>query len=217
MTKFDFARPDASGSLSPQANLVYTVGMLASRSVQVTRTNCDHPDGRPENDAEHSYMLALIAMPLAEQYYPNLDSGLVAKYAIVHDLAEAYVGDTPTHNIDEAGWKTKAEIESVGLGQLKEEYIGLARSLVALVEQYEAQKDPESRFVRMLDKLVTISIQFPNDYAAMYKIYNRKTHEAMVQRRIDRFTKQYPDQKHILDLYDEIARFMQDNAWPEKK
>jgi 5'-deoxynucleotidase YfbR-like HD superfamily hydrolase len=188
--------------------------MLASRTVQVTRTLCDHPDGRAENDAEHSFMLALIAVPLAEQHYPELDSGLVAKYALVHDLSEAYVGDTPTHDIDAAGLETKAKLEELGRKQLSKEYRGIAPSLVTLHEKYEAQQDKESRFVRMLDKLVTISIQFPNGYTAMKKAYGRKDHERMVKTRIERFMADYPDQKRILALYAELARFMQDGAWP---
>jgi 5'-deoxynucleotidase YfbR-like HD superfamily hydrolase len=191
--------------------------MLASRSVQVTRTLCDHPDGRAENDAEHSFMLALIAVPLAEQYYPELDSGLVAKYALVHDLSEAYVGDTPTHDIDVAGLEVKAKLEEIGRKQLSKEYQAVAPSLVALHEQYEAQKDDESRFVRMLDKLVTVSIQFPNNYATMKKVYKRKDHERMVNARIERFAADYPDQKHVLALYAELAQFMQDRAWPRTK
>lgn len=215
MSAFAFKRLNASDKLSSQADLIYSVGLLASRSVQVTRTLCDHPDGRAENDAEHSFMLALIAVPLAEQYYPKLDSGLVAKYALVHDLTEAYVGDTPTHNIDDTGLKNKAELERGGREQMRKEYGSLAPSLVALVEDYERQTDPEARFVRMLDKLVTISIQFPNNYATMRKAFDRKEHEAMVRTRIERFSKDYADQKQILDLYDELARFMQNNAWPE--
>lgn len=216
MTQFGFGRPDASDALSPQANLIYSVGMLASQSVQVTRTLCDHPDGRAENDAEHSFMLALIAVPLAEQYYPELDSGLVAKYALVHDLTEAYVGDTPTHDINEAGLKTKSELEELGRKQLRKEYTPLASSLVALVEDYEKQTDPEARFIRMLDKLVTISIQFPNQYETMTKNFDRKSHEKMVRTRIERFAKDYSDQQRILDLYAELAHFMQDWAWPAK-
>lgn len=214
MTKFAFTRPDGGKELSPEANLIYAVGMLASRSVQVTRTLCDHPDGRAENDAEHSFMLALIAVPLAEQYYPELDSGLVAKYAVVHDLIETYVGDTPTHDIDQTGLDNKAVIERAGQAQFEKEYAGVAPSLVSLLGKYEAQVDAESRFVRMLDKLVTVSIQFPNDFATMRQGYSQKEHESMVQTRIVRFSKDYPDQKKILDLYEEIAHYMQRRAWP---
>lgn len=215
MSQFAFRRPDASAVLSPQANLIYAVGMLASQSVQVTRTLCDHPDGRAENDAEHSFMLGLIAIPLAEQYYPALDSGLVAKYALVHDLAETYVGDTPTHDIDTAGLSAKASRESLGHKQLAKEYASIAPSLVTLLKRYEAQSEPESRFVRMLDKLVTISIQFPNNCVAMTTAFERKDHERMVRARIERFAKDYADQAQILALYDELARYMQDRAWPQ--
>lgn len=216
MTKFDFTRPDASDVLSPEANLVYGVGMLASRAAQIERTLCNHPGGRPENDAEHSFSLAVVAMSLAEQYYPELDSGLVAKYAIVHDMPEVYVGDTPTHDIDANGLAAKAEREQIGFKQLEEEYTPLAPSFVLLIRSYEAQADPESRYVRMLDKLMTVVIQFSDDFTTMKKAFNRTTHEAMVRTRIERFAKDYPDQQRILDLYWELARYMHDRTWPSK-
>lgn len=68
----------------------------------------------------------------------------------------------------------------------------------------------------MLDKLVTISIQFPNQYETMTKNFDRKSHEKMVRTRIERFAKDYSDQQRILDLYAELAHFMQDWAWPAK-
>lgn len=215
MTIFDFTLPDASDALSSEANLVYGVGMLASRAAQVTRTLCNHPDGRSENDAEHSFMLGIVAVPLAEQYYPELDSGLVAKYALVHDLVEAYVGDTPTYDIDEAGLKTKVDMEQAGRQQLKKEYLHLAPSLVALVEDYEEQASPEARFVRIVDKLMPTVIQFADDYAMTRESFTRETHQAMTQAHIGRFLEEYADQRPVLDLYQELAAFMRDRAWPD--
>ena len=215
MTIFDFTRPDVSDALSAEANLVYGVGMLASRAAQVARTLCNHPDGRSENDAEHSFMLGLVAVPLAERYYPELDSGLVAKYALVHDLVESYVGDTPTYDIDEAGLKTKVDMEQAGRQQLKKEYLHLAPSLVALVEDYEEQASPEARFVRIVDKLMPTVIQFADDYAMTRKSFTRETHQAMTQAHIGRFLEEYADQRPVLDLYQELAAFMRDRAWPD--
>ena len=156
-----------------------------------------------------------VEVALAEQYYPELDSGLVAKYALVHDLVEAYVGDTPTYDIDEAGLKTKVDMEQAGRQQLKKEYLHLAPSLVALVEDYEEQASPEARFVRIVDKLMPTVIQFADDYAMTRKSFTRETHQAMTQAHIGRFLEEYADQRPVLDLYQELAAFMRDRAWPD--
>lgn len=183
--------------------------------VEVKRTLCDHPNGRAENDAEHSFMLALIATSLAEEYFPELDSGLVSKYAVIHDLVEAYVDDTPTHEISEDELASKAKRETKGLKKLAADFAETAPAMVRLIEAYEQQSDNESRFVRMLDKVVTVSIQFPNHGDKMREYFaDREGHQTMVATRIERFSAEYSDQSEVLDLYQELATFMQDVTWP---
>ena len=49
---------------------------------------------RRENDAEHSYNLAMFAWYIVEGNNLDLDRELILKYALVHDLVETYAGDT---------------------------------------------------------------------------------------------------------------------------
>src|SRR5258708_12728587 len=49
---------------------------------------------RHENDAEHSFSLGLVAICLAPMIDAKLDLGLISQYALIHDLAEIYPGDT---------------------------------------------------------------------------------------------------------------------------
>lgn len=214
--EFVFSYPNAVTGLSSMANLVYVIGMIASRTVQVTRTLSTHPDGRAENVSEHSHMLSLIGATLADEYFPLLDSGLVAKYANVHDLVEAYVGDTPAYDLSVNDLQAKAEREDAGLRQLSYEYSTTAPSFVGLVRDYDAQQDPESRFVRMLDKLLTVCSQFPNGGIVSKEFCGKRSvHEQMIHAQIARHMKKYPDQKVILDLYKELATFLEDMIWPE--
>jgi len=208
----DFSRLDVS-HISTQANLVYGISQLADAMSHVERTYCDHNDGRPENNAEHSFMLSLVAVVLAEEHYRQLDRALVAKYALIHDLVEVYVGDTASHNLDDDGWRRKEERERAGLTKLVTQYKDIAPRFTRDMIRYEEQKDDESRFVRMLDKLMTVVIQLPHGYS-MKIGFTPKTHEAMVRERIKRFIKQYPDQKAMLELYDELAHYMRKVIWP---
>lgn len=108
-------------------------------------------DDRLENDAEHSYSLALIGMALGERL--GMDPAKIAYYATIHDLPELFAGDTSVW--DEEGRKTKHQRELEAT-----ERIGIVFSdtpiLKLAIHQYEAQEDEESRFVYALDKLLAV-------------------------------------------------------------
>lgn len=109
---------------------------------------------RHENDAEHSWGLALLATAIATEVDTSLDVGLVCQFAVVHDLVEVYAGDTPNFASDEmkAG---KDEREAQALDQLKAEFKNVPW-IVRLVTKYEAQDTPEAHFVRSLDKTLSL-------------------------------------------------------------
>lgn len=109
------------------------------------------PDGNRETDVEHSFQLALSAVELAADYYPFLDSGLVAQFSIVHDLPEIYAGDVWTFNISEYELAKKLLSEKVALSRLIKE---LPPYTASLLQRYEKQIEPEARFVRFVDKLL---------------------------------------------------------------
>src|SRR5689334_13853103 len=50
---------------------------------------------RRENDAEHSWHLALMVIVLAEYADEPIDVGHAIKLVIVHDLVEIHAGDSP--------------------------------------------------------------------------------------------------------------------------
>lgn len=108
-----------------------------------------------ENNAEHSFMLGLTAVEIAEQYFPGLDSGLIAKFALVHDLVELETMDMPTFTADEIALEAKARAEESALLALLET---LPPSTGCYLERYEYQKEPEARLVRHIDKLLPFSV-----------------------------------------------------------
>jgi putative hydrolase of HD superfamily len=139
-----------SDSDAQQAHdFLLALGNLAVRFAAVERAP-RYPDGHRENDAEHSYHLALSAVELAADYYPDLDIGLVAQYSIVHDLPESQVGDTWTFGISEEARTKKELAEAKATKKLIEE---LPPHTAQLLKRYEQQIEPEARFVRFVDKL----------------------------------------------------------------
>ena len=65
---------------------------------------------RKENDAEHSWHLALMAVLLKEYSNEEVDLAKVIPMVLIHDLVEIDAGDTYAY--DEAGAKTKRERET---------------------------------------------------------------------------------------------------------
>ena len=141
-------------SAEKAANSALALGTLAMQFARVERIPRYDTYSR-ENDAEHSFMLSLVATELAEEYFPNLDSGLVSKFGTVHDLVEIETGDVATFDISEADLQLKQEAEHQALGRL---LTRLPARTAKLLETYEEQELPEARFVRFIDKLLPIIV-----------------------------------------------------------
>jgi putative hydrolase of HD superfamily len=146
---------DTTVSLSAIADALVRLGDHALALGRIDRTYCYHPDRRrKENVAEHTVMLGWIAPALAQQLFPELDRGLIAQLALVHDAVEIYAGDTPTLRITAAERLAKADRERAAANRIREEFLATLPWFTALVDEYESQRLPESRYVKAVDKLL---------------------------------------------------------------
>jgi len=134
---------------------VLRLGELAMRFSRIDRAIVCHPDGTAESDSDHTVMLGWLACALAQRWYPHLDCGLIAQFALVHDAPEIYAGDTPTLRISDAALAEKAERESAATGRLLDEFSGHLDWFPSLIMLYEQQELREATYVRALDKVVT--------------------------------------------------------------
>lgn len=107
---------------------------------------------RRENDAEHSWHIALMAM-LFKDYAPagcNVERAV--KMCIVHDLVEIYAGDTFAY--DAAANKGKADREKIAadklFGELPED---LKKEFMTLWEEFDAMETPDSKYAAAMDRL----------------------------------------------------------------
>lgn len=105
---------------------------------------------RKENDAEHSWHLALMAVLLKEYSNEEVDLAKVVPMVLIHDLVEIDAGDTYAY--DEAGAETKRERETKAadrvFGMLPEDQCKWFRELW---EEFEAYETPEAKFAHVLD------------------------------------------------------------------
>ena len=107
---------------------------------------------RPENDAEHSWHMALCAALLTEYADQTVDISHTLAMALGHDLIEIYAGDTYAY--DDAGNATKAAREKAAADRL---YAMLPAEQGAywrgLWEEFDAMETPEARYANVCDRL----------------------------------------------------------------
>lgn len=119
---------------------------------QIGRQSYLADGSRKENDAEHSWHLALMAVLLSSYAEKDIDVLRVMTMVLVHDIVEIDAGDTYAY--DTNGNATKRERETRAADRifniLPEDQAIYLRSLW---EEFEEQATPESAFANMLDKL----------------------------------------------------------------
>lgn len=105
---------------------------------------------RKENDAEHSWHIALMAYLLQEYAEEPVEVSKVMLMVLIHDLVEIDAGDTYAY--DEEGAKTKDERERKAadriFGMLPEDQ---GMYLKTLWEEFEAYETAEAKYAHMLD------------------------------------------------------------------
>lgn len=107
---------------------------------------------RRENDAEHSWHLAIMAIVLAEYGPAELDLLSVIRMVLVHDVVEIDAGDTFLY--DEAGNQTKEARELAAadriFGLLDEP---MRSQLRGAWDEFEAGITPSAKFARAIDRV----------------------------------------------------------------
>ena len=127
---------------------------LTHRFQQTKRVIHATGEDRMENDAEHSYQLALVAWYLAEKHALPLNKEKLLQYALVHDLVEAYAGDTYFYR-DAAADQKKKEAEHMAAERIAREFPDFPK-LHETLAAYEKQGDDEAKFLYSLDKLLPV-------------------------------------------------------------
>lgn len=106
---------------------------------------------RRENDAEHSWHLAVMAIVLAEHSNKPIDLLKVLKMVLIHDIVEIDAGDTFIYSTTEDHDNTEEELAAAKriFGILPEEQ---AQELIAIWKEFEAGETKEAKFAKSLDR-----------------------------------------------------------------
>ena len=118
--------------------------------------------GRKENDAEHSWHMAVMAYLLKEYANEEIDIAKVMLMCLIHDIVEIDAGDTYAY--DAEGLKTQKAREEAA----KERIFSILpeeqrAELAALFDEFEAYETAESKFVHAIDNLQPLILNDSND------------------------------------------------------
>ena len=126
----------------------FTIEMDKMKSV--FRRSSIFDGSRHENDAEHSYHIALMALAF-EKYAPEgVDLLRVLKMLLVHDIVEIDAGDTFAY--DKAANLTKKEREAKAADRLFA-MLENGAELRALWEEFDAMESADALYAISLDRL----------------------------------------------------------------
>lgn len=107
---------------------------------------------RNENDAEHSWHLAVMAIILAEHSNEPIDILKVVKMVLIHDIVEIDAGDTFIYDTQKNHTTTDEERLAAKriFGLLPQKQ---AEGLIEIWEEFEAGLTHEAKFARAMDRL----------------------------------------------------------------
>lgn len=164
---------------------------------------------RKENDAEHSWHLALMAVLLKEYANEEVDLAKVVPMVLIHDMVEIGAGDTYAY--DEAGAATQEEREREAakqiFGMLPQDQ---CKWLKDLWEEFEAYETAEAKFAHMLDNCQplllnneTDGISWVEHQVKKSQVYkrNRKTMEGsqVIWEYMQSLIEKHVQKGHIID------------------
>lgn len=119
---------------------------------KVFRKTCLFNSERNENDAEHSWHLAMMAIVLAEHANEEVNISKVIKMLLIHDIVEIDSGDIFLFDANQSHDNTEEELKAAKriFGLLPEEQ---AEELISLWLEFEKAQTNDAKFAKAIDRL----------------------------------------------------------------
>ncbi len=161
---------EAVGRLGEQLRFITEIDKVK----QVLRKTVVLDASRRENDAEHSWHLAVMALTMQEHAAEPVDLVKVIKMVLIHDLVEIDAGDTFAY--DEVGALDKEERERKAADRIfyllpKDQ----AAEIDALWTEFELRESPESKFAAAMDRFQPLLHNYLTEGVAWKKHGIRKS------------------------------------------
>lgn len=140
---------------------IFDLGKLGQLFGQTYRVTLNEDGKTFESDTDHTVTLALVAIFLANKYYQGaenrLNIGHVNNLCLIHDLVEAYAGDTDSFMADFNEGSTAKQDKKIreheAFLRLESEFKNEFPWLIEHIHEYENLTSREARFVKTVDKI----------------------------------------------------------------
>lgn len=135
---------------------------------------------RNENDAEHSWHLAMMAIVLSDYSNTKIDLLKVIKMVLIHDLVEIDAGDTFIYDQNKSHDNTEEELKAAEriFGLLPEKQ---AKEFIEIWKEFEEGISDEAKFAKSMDRLEPLLQNTSNnggtwkEFGVKYQtVYNKK-------------------------------------------
>lgn len=144
--------------LEQQMNFILEVDKLKS----IIRQNYLTDGSRKEDDADHSWHLALMCALLSEHANEKIDVLKTMTMVLIHDIVEIDAGDTYAYDPGANLSKRERELEAAEriFHLLPEDQAGQMR---ALWDEFEEHVTPEAKFAATLDRIQPFLLNAASD------------------------------------------------------
>ena len=153
-------------NLLNQVNFIKEIDKLKYIQRKTKLFNSD----RCENDAEHSWHLAMMTIVLAEHSDNPIDVLKVLKMVLIHDIVEIDAGDTFIYDATKSHANTNEELIAAkrifGLLPSKQ-----AEEFIAIWEEFEEGITAEARFAKSMDRFEPL-LQNTSNNGGTWKEFN---------------------------------------------
>jgi len=117
---------------------------------------------RNENDAEHSWHLAMMVLVLAEHANSDIDVLKVLKMVLIHDIVEIDAGDVFIFDTNKNHSNTQEELKAANriFGILPDNQ---AQEFIEIWLEFEEGNTNESKFAKAMDRFEPVLQNISND------------------------------------------------------
>lgn len=163
-------------------------------------------ENRKENDAEHSWHLAILAFMLAEYSNEPVDVLKTMKMVLLHDVVEIDAGDTYCY--DAEANKSKAEREEKAAQRIfgllpddqRDEFYSLWR-------EFEDSQTAEARFAAVLDRMQPLMLNYTREGISW------KEHDVCRQQVLDRNISYFDASDELAELIKNVIDDAFSKGW----
>lgn len=155
-----------TGELLQQVDFIKEIDKLKYIQRKTKLFNSD----RNENDAEHSWHLAMMTIVLAQHANHPVDVLKVLKMVLIHDIVEIDAGDTFIYDTVKNHTNTEEELMAAKriFGMLPKEQ---AEEFIAIWQEFEDGVSNEAKFAKSMDRFEPL-LQNTSNNGGTWKEFN---------------------------------------------